>query len=427
MIKKTISRRSFIGRGAAATAMVLGTGALTKGRARTLADASKIVIATDTSCYDKTAGTVDTAKIQDMVDHAIMILTGISDKGQAYEAIFPGTVTTATKIAIKQNGVSGVLPSNPTTTYVIQAVKSGLTSMLGGTFPEANVTIATGKNAAWTQDDTANASNPSFVFAGVTHRIKDTFANADWIINCPSLWSQGVSGVSMALKNLMSAVTGPRFWEVHDKFLDPTQPWLSVLNSQPTFKNKQVLVLMDAISGRSGSSPGGTPNMAAYSVVATRDSVANDYQGMLLFKQYYSFGSSLETTSRGIFTLAAQEPYSIGTNDPANMEVVNISPPWATLIETSGRATEDSGLQVSLSPNPSNGQVHFELSNANSSIKEISIVDVNGRMVWEKKGISGSAIHWGGRSMNGRPVPKGIYIFKIKTGPHSVQGKIFMK
>ena len=91
----SISRRDFLKKTSA-----VGLAAAVTPMATLAAPASaktRVVIATDKACISATGGPV-AAKIQDVVDNAIMTLSGKPTKGAAYEALFPAAVTSSTGV-----------------------------------------------------------------------------------------------------------------------------------------------------------------------------------------------------------------------------------------------------------------------------------------------------------------------------------------
>jgi hypothetical protein len=189
---------------------------------------SKVVIATDPAAING-SGTPDAAKIQDLVDYAIMTLTGKADKAAAYEALFPTAVTSSTKIYLKRNGISGAGAVN---TAVVNAFQTGLQRMLNGVF--------------------RNVDNPNPLPGNVS--LKSHTDAATYIINCPVAWMHSVQyqGVTLSLKNTMN-YDGDPF--AHHNQNPPT--WLHTVSLSTAIKPKQVLSLMDAVVGNSQNGPGG--------------------------------------------------------------------------------------------------------------------------------------------------------------------------
>lgn len=371
---------------------------------------SKVVIATDPQCLVGT--TADTTRIQAMVDQAIMTLTGKNTKAAAYEALFPAPVTSTTTIVIKSNEGTGAQSSLISYPAVKNAVKAGLRSMLNGTFPAANI-------KDYNRNDTAAAANPSFALGTNTFRVKDMFMNNDYFINIPVCWATtaGMAGVTMSLKSMMSAASGT-LSAFHNYFTNATTPALSLLNSQQVLKSKQVLVLMDAIQINYSNGPTTAANGTAYSVIASKDMVAADYQGMLILKGK-GLPADRETAAKTVFDNAAKAPYSIGVSDPNNMEVITISSPWTTSVTWRDRMVEDLGITVSITRKNGMPYVNFNVANGATGPTELSIFTLDGMRVW-----SADSLAWNGETSGNRSAKPGLYLYSMKAGGRSLRGQI---
>ena len=91
------------------------------------ADASKVVVVTDTNATDKTAKTVNSDVVRAMVDAGIKNYTGIDDVGEAWKSIFPG-VTLSSIIGLKVNTLFNTRNTG-THPQVAYAVAEGLKQM----------------------------------------------------------------------------------------------------------------------------------------------------------------------------------------------------------------------------------------------------------------------------------------------------------
>lgn len=365
-------------------------------------DESKVVIATDEECLD--GSTINEAKVQDMVDYSIMTLTGIADKPKAYEALFPDGVTTDTTILVKYNNAK--TNSSKSQKAVRDALINGLTSMIDGTFPSDNITEM-GKQTGSSTSETFDVGTKSFSIA-------QPWVDCDYFINLPSAWNISYTGITMALKGMMPSVSGTQSG-FHNYFTSESDPGLSILNSQPSLKNKQVLVLLDAIS----ICPSGNTVKAAYKIVASKDMVAADYQGMLILKDD-GLESDDETTAKKVCELAAKDPYNLGTDDTGNMKIFNIGPPWTTEIISSGNAKINAkDFQVKT-------QASRTVFSSPGGQVMINIYDMQGRRVWAGRS-SENRIVWKNINLHGRKVSSGMYLYQLKVGDIRAQGKIAVK
>jgi Domain of unknown function (DUF362) len=365
---------------------------------------SRVVIATDQQSFQNNAGSQ--TEIQTMVDQAVMSLTGITDKVAAYESLFPG-LTTAKKIVIKYNA------AKPATTrqLVTTALTNSLKLMLNGTFPAANITLV--------GNDSGAAGSSSFQIGTTTYTIRNTWANCDYFINCPSCYSiDSGCGVTMSLKNMITSFTGGAISSMHSYFTSATTPALSLLNSQAVFKQKQALVLMDAVI----ISPNGSATMAGYSIIASKDMVALDYQGIQLLKAN-GLTSALETAGLSVCGLAAASPYSIGTNLPANMDVVRIGPPWATEVLSSGSALS-SVPRVEAKTGAGRTVFSYEYGRRKDAV--CTVYAMNGALVWSGKG-NDATVAWEHVDLAGRTVASGTYVYMLKIDDITARGIVLVK
>lgn len=152
-----MKRRQFLkaGVGAGAVPLLAPRALLARGSADATVTAVHHPDASTYSGRDDGLGlwdySVNAALAAQMVDQAVLNYTGAATVGEAWEALLAArgiTVTTATKIGLKFNnswdmGVSGysdrACPYAPRV-ETVNAIASGLTQMLGGTFPIENIT-----------------------------------------------------------------------------------------------------------------------------------------------------------------------------------------------------------------------------------------------------------------------------------------------
>ncbi len=410
-----ISRRDFI-KTTSAAATGVGAAAVSpiaSPRAKEQ-DNQRVVIAKDTECITDSSGNVDEERIQDMVDHAIIALTGINNTSKAYENLFSEPVTSSTTIAIKKNSISG--KTSKSYPVVLNALKKGLAKMLDGTFPEDNVIITTGK------DGTTSPTNPSFYIDDkYEYIIKDIWVQSDWIIDVPVCWANNTRfGVTLSLKNMMSALGGSDLSNICERSENPKVS-IIVLNSQPTFKEKRILTLIDAVMGRSASGPGGSCDYKAHSVIASRDTLAADYCGIQILSNF-ELSTSLKNIGLETLEIAANDPYNIGTADPDLMDIVEVEAPWDPTGIKSGGTKQKSAPGVTTKT--SGSQVAFTLRNVKGTPVELSLFDLQGREIWTFNGAYANTIVWQGRDQKGNVVSNGSYVYRLKSGGQEVSGLI---
>jgi hypothetical protein len=381
-MSNAISRRDFL---KASSAVGLAAAINPASAVTTAAKKSRVVIATDSSSVSS-SGTPDAAKLQDLVDHAIMTLSGKTDKGAAYEALFPAAVSSSTNIVLKRNDVSGAGTVN---TAVTNALANGLKSMLGGKF--------------------AGAIKIVCQMRGVSKFISDS----TYVINCPVAWAHGIAGVTLSLKNQMNYKQDPST-SMHT--YDSTDCWIYKYPKE--FKSKQVLSFMDAIVGNAQSGPGGKPNFSTGTIIAGSDLVAVDYNTLRLMAKQSKVSTS--GIAQGDAQLKEAEKQGVGTCTPANMEVITVTPPWGTVGTINGAEKIMQSLNFRVI-NQGN-KVDFVLPGAFS--KHVAIFDMSGNAVWQSRNVQAGAISWDHRTLSGGPVPSGMYVFRIAGGNSIMRGTV---
>jgi hypothetical protein len=386
-----ISRRDFL----KATSTIGLAAAINPGSAATAATKkSRVVIATDTSTVTSTGSPV-AAKIQDLVDNAIMTFTGKSKTAEAYEALFPAPITNSTKICIKRNDASGDRDVNKAVTAAFQ---KGLESMLNGAFPKANI------------------DNPYPLTRNANQTARTTAAT--YIINCPVAWVHSVYGVTLSLKNQMNYLGDP-----FTKFHNADKSWLHTVALDPAIKPKQVLSLMDACVGNPKDGPVTSPTFAAGTLIVSNDLVAVDYNTIRLMEKQKNPNSSY--LSMGDSQLKAAEAAGLGTCTPANMDIITIKPPWNSTV---GLMNGSETLMKSMNIRVVNNQnrVEFAVPGASERSMAVAIFDMMGNVIWQSGDQFCNAVFWNKTTMHGTRVPSAMYIFRIACNGSIIRGTVMV-
>jgi hypothetical protein len=188
-------------------------------------------------------------------------------------------------------------------------------------------------------------------------------------------------------------------------------------------KNKMVLVLTDAIACRYKAGPGGSADSKAYKVIATQDPVANDYHVLQILKKL-GLSSNRQSLAEKVLAKAADPSKyntgateAIGTNNPANMEVINISAPFGQVATTRPADMPHMGQLVSLSYKSSGPMLHYSVPRAGAQGLPVSVdlYTVRGR----KAACVMNEIKPFGTydfQLNSSALPSGKYIAAIQIG-----------
>ena len=114
---------------------------------------------------------------------------------------------------------------------------------------------------------------------------------------------------------------------------------------------------------------------------------------------------------------AAQAPYNLGTNDPNQIDLVNISNPTSVDNNSFEINSPDKFRLFQNYPNPFNNQTTIPYQMFKPANVKISIFDTKGRvirnLVNEHKNIGYHKAVWDGKSSLGKMVSSGIYICTI--------------
>jgi hypothetical protein len=328
-----------------------------------------------------------------MVDNAIMTLTGKTTKSLAYEVLFPTAVTTSTKILIKRNDVSGNTNTNAT---LVSVLKTGLTSMLNGTFPANNITIRC------TGGDGSSATSA-----------------ATYIINCPACVCHGTDyGVTLSLKNTMPYLGNPS-----SKYHSANKAWLHNVSLDPLIKPKQVLSFMDAVTGYNGTlGPTTARSWIAGKIIISKDLVAVDYQALRIMEKQTSPQTSRIATADA--QLTAAQTAGLGTCTPANMEIINIAPPWNMTGVIGDRDALLKALKVSVTRKGHGYE--FSLPAEAGGIADLELFDGPGRQIWSTTAFANHRALWEGTTRGGVRVPAGMYFYRVASAAGKVKGMVMV-
>ena len=276
---------------------------------------------------------IDEVVAQTMMDCGIMELAQIWDVGSAWKALLPG-ISTNKIIAIKVNCAAPNLPSHP---VVTEAITSSLIKMQFGDsyFPENNIIIYERSdyeliNAGFTINDSATGvrcfgtnhsgvgfSSHTYPVNGQNKKISRIVSDmADYIINLSVLKNHSLSGVTLCLKNhygtVQDAIT------MHSNYCDP---WIPALNAIDPIINKSSVNIVDGLFGIKSGGPGGNPQFAANNFIMSTDIVATDFLSSELLRE-----NGCLTTNNATH-IATAVTYGLGTNQPSQMDIVEIINP----------------------------------------------------------------------------------------------------
>ena len=345
MTKRKLSRREFLKQ-----TSVLGIGGLLIPRFTPLMASTSQILATSnvvvvTNSNATSGSTINQTVVQSMTDYGIRTLTGISNLGLAWQSFFPG-LTASSVIAIKVNCINGALSTHP---QVVNALTSGLTQMVSGTFPANNIIIYDRTDGELTGAGyTINTGTSGVRCFGTNHsgvgydtsftipvgtqtrnitKILTQYAN--YLINGAVLKDHSSGGVTLSLKNHYGTINNPGSL-AHGSPPTGCTPDVADISNSTTIKTKTKLIIIDALFGKHTWGPGGSPNITFNGLIFSTDTVAIDCVGRDILNTY----RSTAVDANYIHTAAS---YGLGTDTNINRVNINMVPAelsrWETSIE----------------------------------------------------------------------------------------------
>jgi uncharacterized protein (DUF362 family) len=249
------------------------------------------------------------AVVNQMMDKAMMTLTETNSVAEAWTAIFSHhnggqDYTPGETIAIKVNFNNNFTNSNcdssgcpvpqVSVALVRQLVEEKGISQSNIIFYDGTRDFASYFNNYFSSFYSGVQLNPtrsqtSSVSAGLTGvYFRQSLVDAKYLINVPLLRTHVRAGVTLSFKNHLGSIgpydtgcpAGPQScpgpYSFHNGFFDTLNNSLAILNSQPTIRDKTILVIADALFGKSSSGPTGTVDLRPNSLFLSTDPVAAD-------------------------------------------------------------------------------------------------------------------------------------------------------
>ncbi len=261
------------------------------------------------------------AALRQMVDDSITNLTGLTDAKEAWAALFKPTE----RIAIKVNAFTNSIIW--THVPLVQAVTDSLVE--AGHPAEQIVIYDTTSKELETAGFTVNKDGPGVRCYGTDYNYKEgwkvgdsnvqlstVLLDCDALINMPVLKSHMIAAMTFALKNHFGTVSNPGGLHF------PIDTKIAGLNALPEIKDKTRLIIGDALEANlryKNSWPYWKADWKGDSILMSYDPVAVDTVGAQIL------GTALEDedfTSRAIAGFDEAAKLGLGTNNPANMNVI---------------------------------------------------------------------------------------------------------
>ncbi len=292
---------------------------------------SKVVIARDAGL--RPDGTnVDEARVGKLVDRALAAFFDRKDSMQAWrELVKPGEV-----VGLKVNclGGRGISTSRPLVWAVAERLKqAGIADKNIVIFDRSDRDLVAGGFAVPTWrgirsigNNTAGFEDELAVYGSVGSRLSKTLTQTcDAVISLPVLKDHGITGMTMALKNMYGVIHNPN--KYHPNGGDP---FIADVNMLEPIRRKVRLTIADATTAVYEGGPGFQPQWAweFNGVIVGRDPVALDTVAWQLIdaKRKENGIKTLAEDGREpkYIATAADAQHRLGTNDPRKIQRVEI-------------------------------------------------------------------------------------------------------
>jgi hypothetical protein len=270
--------------------------------------------------------------IRQMLDVSITGLTGLDDPSAAWTALFNPSEHVAIKVNVFRNSL--IWTHVPLVMAVTKCLQEAgvpgeqivIFDYYTSELEEADYPInkdgpgvrCYGTDEAYTGD---------WDVTGRKIRLSDILLNCDALINMPVLKSHMLSGITFAMKNHYGSLLYPE--TLHGNIGRAT----AELNALPPIKDRTRLIIGDmltaCLSYRS-SYPYWESDWTGDSILMSFDPVAHDTVGLEILSQLKTDNGGNPTGIVNMATsgLESGAELGLGTNDPDNMELVEVSLGW---------------------------------------------------------------------------------------------------
>ena len=318
----------------------------------------RVVVNFNKSAFDSSG--VDTITVMQMVDDAIVKLTGQSTVGEAWKSIFPASLTASSKIAIKVNTLNPGLPAPHWSS--VRGITDGLKQMdFNGTkYPAGNILIYDMNNGLPSVNNLGTAGYKAGNFPGISivtdtaidggdgalnnRTYAKTLKDADFLINVfsPRGHNQPPVGSQVSLG----------FKSHYGTYSDPTGMHANIthnirdINCSGPVYNKTVLSVCSGIYGMNeGHGPAGIPdNFTTYAqtmdktsttqcpttIIMSTDPVSAEMQSLKIMrinsKKTYALADMPEylKAAAGVEVVGWSPIHNIGVIDESQMTIHKI-------------------------------------------------------------------------------------------------------
>ncbi|MBN2394274.1 MAG: DUF362 domain-containing protein [Anaerolineae bacterium] len=276
---------------------------------------------------------LDPVALRQMLDASIVALTGLADASTAWATLFRPHERVALKVCTFGcgRGSSDVYTHPP----LVMAVAEALQEV--GIPPEQIVIFdrQTGelKGAGFTINRSKKGircygthfGQTGWQLMGDPIKLADVLLECDALINIPLLKAHGIGGMTFALKSHYGTFNKPQNY--HKGTIEHA---IAELNALPPIKERTRLTIGDVLvvsTTAHPSAPYWTLDVVGDSILMSFDPVAHDAVGLELLDTHIKNNKSHYNTSLAKRWLKNAAELGLGTNDKANMELIELSLP----------------------------------------------------------------------------------------------------
>jgi uncharacterized protein (DUF362 family) len=331
--KLQASRRAFLRKLSAGAALMAGAckgEGHWSGTAPALDGQSKVVIALDPNLRDS-GSSLDSNRLLGILDRAVQSFYDCDSAVEAWKRVArPGEV-----VGLKVNCLAGRGIS--TNVLLVEAICERLQQVgtkadqiviwdrLNSDLESARFRVAErGSGIRCFGNDTLGYDPELAVYGSVGSLISNTLTRVvDAVISLPVLKDHGITGVTLALKNVFGAIHNPNKYH-----LTVGDPYIADVNMLPAIRKKIRLTICDATTAQYEGGPSFMPQWTwPYNgLIVGTDPVALDYTGWQIIerKRAEKGMKSLKEMKREpvYIRTAADSSHRLGTNDPNRIKVV---------------------------------------------------------------------------------------------------------
>jgi hypothetical protein len=268
--------------------------------------------------------------LRQMLDASVTTLTGLDDAATAWSLLFGADERIAIKVNAFRNSI--IWTHVPLAIAVTDALqKAGIAAENIIIFDYWTSELETagfpvnkdgpgvrcyGTDEAYTDD---------WEIAGRTVGLSNVLLSCDALINIPVLKSHMISGISFAMKNHYGTVPNPE--GLHADI----GRRMAALNALPPIKDRTRLIIGDVLAAcvsYRGSFPYWETDWIGDSILMSFDPVAHDAVGLDILSQLRTEAGGDPTALISMATPCIESgvELGLGTNNPENMELVEVNP-----------------------------------------------------------------------------------------------------